>query len=176
MSELYDSVDYNNLKFEYVDSTNNVSFYGYMHSKELFHAIKNNQIKFSEAKNKQNEFLNKLNNIKTGKKTTNQKEVINNITRFYNSREEVINAFRDYIELLSDANYDAKQNETKGKRLKILTPKQMLQTLPIAFAQVKADNNSEILLNEIRQIVYSLYQSIQITKKVYNNIIKSINI
>ena len=52
----------------------------------------------------------------------------------------------------------------------------MLQTLPIAFAQVKADNNSEILLNEIRQIVYSLYQSIQITKKVYNNIIKSINI
>ena len=147
-----------------------------MHSKELSHAIKNNQIKFSEAKNKQNEFLNKLNNIKTGKKTTNQKEVINNITRFYNSREEVINAFRDYIELLSDANYDAKQNETKGKRLKILTPKQMLQTLPIAFAQVKADNNSEILLNEIRQIVYSLYQSIQITKKVYNNIIKSINI
>ena len=78
--------------------------------------------------------------------------------------------------MLSDANYDAKQNETKGKRLKILTPKQMLQTLPIAFAQVKADNNSEILLNEIRQIVYSLYQSIQITKKVYNNIIKSINI
>ena len=74
MSELYDSVDYNNLKFEYVSPTNNVSFYGYMHSKELFHAIKNNQIKFSEAKNKQNEFLNKLNNIKTGKKTTNQKK------------------------------------------------------------------------------------------------------
>ena len=52
----------------------------------------------------------------------------------------------------------------------------MLERLPIAFAQVKASNNSESLLNEIRQIVYSLYQSKQITKKVYNNIIKSINI
>ena len=50
----------------------------------------------------------------------------------------------------------------------------MLQTLPIDLAQVKAGNNSESLLNEIRQIVYSLYQSKQITKKVYNNIIATI--
>ena len=52
----------------------------------------------------------------------------------------------------------------------------MLQKLPIALAQVKAGNNSEGLLNEIRQIVYSLYQSKQITKQVYNNIIKSIQL
>ena len=52
----------------------------------------------------------------------------------------------------------------------------MLQRLPIALAQVKAGNNSESLLNEIRQIAYSLCQSKQITKKEYNNIIKSINI
>ena len=52
----------------------------------------------------------------------------------------------------------------------------MLQRLPIAFAQVKAVSNSEALLNEITQIVSSLYQSKQITKKVYNNIIKSINV
>ena len=57
-----------------------------------------------------------------------------------------------------------------GKGLKILIPKQMLQRLPIDFAQVKAGNNSESLLNEIRRIVYSLYQSKQITRKVYNNI------
>ena len=76
--------------------------------------------------------------------------------------------------MLSDANYDSKHRENKGKGLKILTPKQMLQRLPIALAQVKADNNSESLLNEIRQIGYSLYQSKQITKKIYNNIIKSI--
>ena len=50
----------------------------------------------------------------------------------------------------------------------------MLQRLPIALAQVKAGNNSEGLLNENRQIAYSLYQSKKITKKVYNNIIKSI--
>ena len=112
--------------------------------------------------------------MKIGKKTIKQKETINNIEKFYKSREEVINFYRDYIEILSDANYDAKENKTKGKGLKILTPKQMLQRLPIALAQVKAGNNSESLLNEIKQIVYSLYQSKQITKKVYNNIIKSI--
>ena len=48
--------------------------------------------------------------------------------------------------MLSDGNYNAKQNETKGK---VLTPKQMIQRLPIALAQVKAGNNSENLLNEI---------------------------
>ena len=61
-----------------------------------------------------------------------------------------------------------------GKGLKILTPKQMLQRLPIALAQVKASNNSENLLNEIRQIIYSLYQSKEITKKVYSNLMKSL--
>ena len=50
----------------------------------------------------------------------------------------------------------------------------MLQRLPIALAQVKAGNNSESLLNKIRQIVYYLYKSKQITKKVYNTIIESI--
>ena len=63
---------------------------------------------------------------------------------------------------------------TDHSKLKILTPKQMLQRLPIALSPVKAGNNSENLLNEIRQIVYSLHQSTEITKKVYNNIIKFI--
>ena len=63
-----------------------------------------------------------------------------------------------------------------GTGLKILPPKQMLKRLPIALAQVKAGNNSESLLNGIRQIVYSLYKSKEITTKVYNNIIRSIQI
>ena len=64
--------------------------------------------------------------------------MINNLEKFYNSREEVINFFRDYTEALSDANYDAKHDKKKeGKGLKILTPKQMLQRLPTALAQVK---------------------------------------
>ena len=52
----------------------------------------------------------------------------------------------------------------------------MLQKLPISFAQVKAGYNSKSLLNEIRQFVFLLYQSKEIAKKVYNNIIKSIQI
>ena len=58
--------------------------------------------------------------------------------------------------MVLDASYKSKQNETRGK--------------------VKVGNNSESLLNEIKQIVYSLYQSKQITKKVYNNLIKSVNV
>ena len=73
ISELYHSVDFNNLKFEYVGPTEDVIFYGYTNSKELFNARKNNQIKFSEVKNKQNQFLNKLSNIKIGKKTAEQR-------------------------------------------------------------------------------------------------------
>ena len=68
MSESYESVDYNDLKFEYVGPTNDVMFYEYEDSKELFNAIENNEVKFSEIKNKQNEFLNKIRNIKIGKK------------------------------------------------------------------------------------------------------------
>ena len=47
--------------------------------------------------------------------------MINNLEKFYNSREEVINFFRDYMEMLSDANYDLRKNKTEGKGLKILT-------------------------------------------------------
>ena len=68
--------------------------------------------------------------------------------------------------------YELKQ----GTGLKILTPRQMLERLPIAVVQIKTSNNSESLLNETRQIVYSLYQLKEITKKVYNNIIKSIHL
>ena len=77
----------------------------------------------------------------------------------YKARNSVIEFFDDYSSMV----FKAKLKVTKETGLKILTPKQMLQRLPIAPAQVKAGNNSESLLNEIRQIVYSLYQSKQIT-------------
>ena len=88
----------------------------------------------------------------------------------YKARNEAIKFHDDYSSMASEAKIKA----TKGTILKILTRKKLLQRLPIALAQVKVGNNSESLLNEIRQIVYSLYQSKEITKKVYNNIIKSI--
>ena len=73
MKELYDRVDYNNLKFEYVSKNKDVSFYEYMDSKQLFSRIKNNQINFDDVVKRQNEFLNKLSNIKIGKKNCKAK-------------------------------------------------------------------------------------------------------
>ena len=60
------------------------------------------------------------------------------------------------------------------KDLKILTPNQMLSRLPITLAQLKAGNNSEKLKNEIRQLLYTLYRSKNMTKQVYNSLIKHI--
>ena len=96
----------------------------------------------------------------------NKKNILNSAQNLYYGRQLVINAFKSGLFPLKS---------TTGTGLKILTRKQMLQRLLIPLTQVKAGNNSEILLNEIRQVVYSLYQSKQITKEVYNNIIKSIH-
>ena len=70
----------------------------------------------------------------------------------YKARKSVIELFNDYSSIASEANLKA----TKWTELEILTPKQMLQRLSIAYAQVKASKNSKNLLSEIRQIVYSL--------------------
>ena len=88
---------------------------------------------------------------------------------FYTGRDMVLNAFRSKIFLIKSKGSGILN--TNHSKLKILTPKQMLKRLSIALAQVKAGNNSENLLNEIRQIIYSLYQSKEITKKVCNNLI-----
>ena len=55
----------------------------------------------------------------------------------------------------------------------MLTPKQMLQRLPVALAQVKAGNTSANLIYEIKKIMYSLYGTKEVTKTIYNNIINS---
>ena len=125
----------------------------------------------------QKKFKREYGQIKLGNpdhKSGKQLYTIKNVKNLYDSRQKIIDLFNSYSKIRSEALYKSKQNETKGKELKILTPKQMLQRLPIALVQVKAGNNSESILNKIRQIVYTLYQSKQTTKKVYNNIIKSI--
>ena len=88
---------------------------------------------------------------------------MSNINILFNGRNDAIKFVEDY----GSMTFEAKRETTKERGLKILTPKQMLQSIPIALAQVKAGNNSENLLNEIRQIVYFLYQSNEITKKKY---------
>ena len=71
------------------------------------------------------------------------------------TKQEIV--LLNFFELYSSIVSEAKHTSIHGIGLKILTPKQMLQILPIALAQVKAGNTSEKLLNEIRQIIYSLY-------------------
>ena len=135
MKKLHDEVDYKSLNFKYVDKKNDdVSFYGYKNSKDLFNIIKSNQIDFDDALKRQNKFLNKLNNIKIGNRNLEQKKSVNNLEKFYISREEVFNFFRDYWKMILDAAHKSNENKTEGKELKILTPKQMLQRLPIALA------------------------------------------
>ena len=87
-------------------------------------------------------------------------------------REKILDAFENKIFLTKSEGVDILNLDSS--KFKILTPKQIIQRLPIALAQVKAADKSEMLLNEIRQIIDSLYQAKQITKKVYNSIIKSI--
>ena len=110
-------------------------------------------MKLEEAKRLENVLKSNLNKI-------SNYEIIKLLCE---SREAVAKLFNDYSSITS---------ETKG--LKIVTPRQMLQRLPMALAQVKAGNTSETLLKEIRQIIYSLYIAKEITRKVYNNIINSI--
>ena len=106
-------------------------------------------------------------------KKKKEKEIaLKNLHKFFEAREKVLKGFNSKIFLMKSKGSGL--SDTHQSKRKVLTPKQMLQRLPTALAQVKAGNNSESLLNEIRQIAYFLYQSKQITKKVYNNIIKSI--
>ena len=77
------------------------------------------------------------------------------------------------VKIVKDILRFIKQKQ-EGQGIKILTPNQMLSRLPITLAQLKAGNNSEKLKNEIRQLLYSLYRSKNMTKQVYNNLIKPI--
>ena len=88
-------------------------------------------------------------------KSEDQISTTSNIKKLYNGQEKVFNFYNDSTWMVSDAKYKS----IHGEGLKILTPKQKLKRLPIALAQLKAGNTSENLLNQIRQIIYSLYQA-----------------
>ena len=77
------------------------------------------------------------------------------------------------VKLVEDILRFNKQKQ-EGQGIKILTPNQILSRLPISLAQLEAGNNSEELKNEIRQLLYSLYRSKNITKQVYNNLMELI--
>ena len=77
------------------------------------------------------------------------------------------------VEIVEEILKFSKQKQER-KGINILTPNQMLSRLPISLAQLEAGNNSNKLKNEIRQLLYSLYRSKNMTKQVYNNLIKHI--
>ena len=109
--------------------------------------IKTGKITIKEAKNEQEDFNEFLEEIKKQPRT---KENVSKSEYFFNGRNGAI----EIIENIAARILESKRKIKEGTGLKILTPKQMLQRLPIALAQVKTGINPESSLNEIKQIVY----------------------
>ena len=175
IEELNNKIDYDNLNYIVYSSKKIDNFSELKNPLTLLDEIKKGEMTLEEAKNYQKDYLSYLKNIRKGNKNVEQRQTLTNLNMLYNAREEAIKFIEDYGLMILEAKKLAREDQ-KGEGLKILTPNQFLKRLPIALAQVKAGNNSESLLNEKRQIVYSLYQSKEITKKVYNNIINSIKV
>ena len=111
--------------------------------------IKNNVINGPMANNEQNELLKYIEEFNRSTRPRNpelkelKKEVLDNALALLQGREMVFTAFKSRI-------FPRSKESQEGTGLKILTPNQMLKRLPIALAQIKAGNNSETLLNEIK--------------------------
>ena len=133
----------------YTDAnTGNVKFDEFDNALGIIDKIRDGKIDLDDAKNNQQKSKTYLEKIKKGNKSKEQKNTLYNIEMLYKARKEAIEFYDDYSLMMPKAK--VKANETKGTGLKILIPKQMLQRLPIALAQVKAGSNSESSLNEIK--------------------------
>ena len=174
IEELSNKIDYNNLKYVTINNNTTHNFSDITDPITFLNEIKNGKLSLEEAKTIQQYYLEYLNIIRKGNKNAEQRKTLANINILYSARNNAIKFIEDYGSIILEARKLAREQEGTG--LKKLTPNQMLKRLPIALAQIKAGNNSESLLNKIRQIVYSLYRSKEITKKVYNNIINSIKV
>ena len=106
--------------------------------------FKKDKISLEEAKNLQQDYEKYSKEIRKGNKSAEQKKNLANINVLFYAINNAIKFIEDYGSMILEAKRLAKQ---EGTGLKILTPKQMLQRLPTALAQIKAGNNSESLLN-----------------------------
>ena len=172
IEEIEKKVDRNKMVYKGTNKT--YDFRNFKTIRTFGNEIRNNVISLDTANIEQANLLSYISDFMKTKPRDPEKrklraDVLNSMTGLVNGREIVLTAFKSRI-------FQVSKDSQDGKGLKILTPNQMLKRLPVALAQVKAGNNSESLLNEIRQIVYSLYRSKEITKKVYNNIINSIKV
>ena len=109
-------------------------------------------------------------------KSEDQISAMKNLTKLYKVWGKVVKFYNDYTRMIQEWYLEAEYKSIQGEELKILTPIQMLQRLPIVHGQVRAGNTSENLIYEICQVIYSLYQEKEITKKVYNNIMSPIKL
>ena len=155
-------ISHSDLVYDFKGPSPSIKFGNYGGPMYIYGYMKDGEKTLQQVEEEQKYFRKDLNQITSGNpkyKSEKQSYTIKNIKNLYDSRQKIIDLLNDNAKIRSEAIYKSKQNKTEGTGLKILTPKQMLQRLPIVLAQVKAGNNSESLLNEIRQIVYSLYQS-----------------
>ena len=176
IEEIEKKVDRNKMVYKGTNKT--YDFKNFKTIRTFGNEIRNNVISLDMANMEQANLLSYINDFMKTKPRDPEKrklraDVLNSMTGLVNGREMVLTAFKTGIFQVSK---ESQEGTGADEMLKILTPNQMLKRLPIALAQVKAGNNSESLLNEIRQIVYSSYRSKEITKKVYNNIINSIKL
>ena len=154
--EMSREINYNNLVYNLNGPTSSINFTKFGGPMYTYNQLKNGDTTLQEVEKQQKDFKKELNEITSGnptRKSNNQLYVIKNVKSLFDSRQKIIDYLNDNSKFRSEAIYKSKQNETLGKGLKILTPKQMIQGLPIALAQVKPGSNSENLLNEIRQII-----------------------
>ena len=157
IKELDDKIDYDDLKYvvERSGAKKDSIEYNFNKIKDPMTPLKDigdGKISVEEVKVKQENYYNYLKKIRKGNRSANQKRTLANINVLFNARDNVIKYVK--IIVILEAKKLAREQESEG--LIILTPNQMLKRLPIALAQIKAGNNSESLLNEIRQIVYYL--------------------
>ena len=176
IAEIEKKVDRNKMAYKGTNKT--YDFRNFKTIRTFGNEIRNNVISLDTANMEQANLLSYISDFTKTKPRDPEKrklraDVLNRVTGLVNGREMVLTAFKSGIFQVSK---ESQEGTGVNEMLKILTPNQMLKRLPIVLAQVKAGNNSERLLNEIRQIVYSLYRSKEITKKVYNNIINSIKL
>ena len=141
-------------KLFYKSNKNTYDFKEFQTIRTFGEDIYNGEISLDEAGKYQWDLADKINDfIKKTKPQNEEKKrekkiVKKNLIKFYGGREASLNAFKSKIFLTKSTGSGIL--DTDNSKLKILTPKQMLQRLPIALAQVKVGNNSENLLNEIR--------------------------
>ena len=150
MLKISRGINYSNLVYDFKGPTSSISFTKFGGPMHTYNQLKNGDKTLQQVEKEQEDFWKYLNEIVAGNpkhKSEKQSYVIKNVKNLYNSRQKIIDLLNDNARIRSEAIYKSKQDKTEGAGLKILTPKQMLQRLPIDLAQVKAGNNSESLLN-----------------------------